>query len=231
MERPQGVLDRLLEVIGNTPDGVFAVDESHQIVLWNGGAQRILGYSSDEVLGRPCHEVIAGRDAEGNPVCQLGCADLLLARAGMLIPSRDTLTMTKDGKEVWVNVTNIPVPSEFGGLSTVLHIFREVTARKHMEQLVERLSVFMEQLAASQIAQPILFRDPPPPRDLLSSRERQVLRLLANGANAATIGAALTITPSTARKHIQNLLKKLKVHSSLEAVVYASKHQLLDLAS
>ena len=114
----RGAFSRILEVVSNTHDGVYAVDETHSIILWNAGAHRILGHSAEDVLGRACYDVIAGRDAEGNVVCRGGCADMALARTGKLISSRDMVVQTMRGGDIWVNMTNVPVPSEFGGLFT-----------------------------------------------------------------------------------------------------------------
>jgi DNA-binding NarL/FixJ family response regulator len=62
----------------------------------------------------------------------------------------------------------------------------------------------------------------------LSPREREVLRLLAEGADNLAIGDALVISPQTARTHIQNILTKLGVHSRLEAVAYTRRSGLLE---
>lgn len=54
----------------------------------------------------------------------------------------------------------------------------------------------------------------------LTPREREILELLAAGQTAKPIAAALSLALSTVRTHIQNLLRKLDVHSCLEAVTY-----------
>lgn len=61
----------------------------------------------------------------------------------------------------------------------------------------------------------------PAPADSLTRREQQVLALAAQGATAAQIGAALHISPLTARKHRENLMRKLSLHSTAELVAYA----------
>lgn len=55
---------------------------------------------------------------------------------------------------------------------------------------------------------------------LLSAREREVLLLLADGASSESIAKTLVITRETARKHVQNILVKMRVQSRLEAVAY-----------
>lgn len=55
----------------------------------------------------------------------------------------------------------------------------------------------------------------------LTPREREVLALLVEGCDYEAVATALVISPQTARTHIQNLLRKLEVHSRLEAVALA----------
>jgi PAS domain S-box-containing protein len=57
----------------------------------------------------------------------------------------------------------------------------------------------------------------------LTDREREVLALLTQGHTTDSIAGELSITPNTARNHIQRILYKLNVHSRLEAVVVAAE--------
>lgn len=61
----------------------------------------------------------------------------------------------------------------------------------------------------------------------LTQREREVLDLLAAGANKQAIAQALSISPETARTHVQNLLGKLQVHSRLEAAAFVQQARSL----
>jgi DNA-binding NarL/FixJ family response regulator len=61
----------------------------------------------------------------------------------------------------------------------------------------------------------------------LTSREREVLTLLAQGGDNDSIAQVLVISPQTARTHIQNVLVKLGVHSRLEAAALAIQNGLL----
>jgi DNA-binding NarL/FixJ family response regulator len=66
------------------------------------------------------------------------------------------------------------------------------------------------------------------PLATLTKRERQVLPLLARGADNSAIARTLAISPETARTHVQNILKKLRLHSRLEAAALARRVGLLD---
>jgi DNA-binding NarL/FixJ family response regulator len=62
----------------------------------------------------------------------------------------------------------------------------------------------------------------------LSPRERQVLALLATGADNDKIAQALVISPETARTHIQHLLGKLGMHSRLAVAAFVVSNGLSD---
>jgi DNA-binding NarL/FixJ family response regulator len=61
----------------------------------------------------------------------------------------------------------------------------------------------------------------------LTPRERQVLALIADGADKYAIASALVISPHTARTHVQNVLAKLGVHSRLEATSFVVRTGVL----
>ena len=63
--------------------------------------------------------------------------------------------------------------------------------------------------------------------DELSRREREILLLLAEGTSEPEIAAALVISPKTVATHIQNVLRKLGVHSRTQAVVAAYRDGLV----
>jgi DNA-binding NarL/FixJ family response regulator len=58
----------------------------------------------------------------------------------------------------------------------------------------------------------------------LTSRERDVLGCMVVGLNRAEMSRQLFLSPNTVRTHMQNVLRKLEVHSSLAAAAYARSH-------
>ena len=61
----------------------------------------------------------------------------------------------------------------------------------------------------------------------LSTREQEVLEQLAEGLSYTVIANNLFLSPSTVRKHIENIYKKLQVHNKLEAVQKARRQSLI----
>lgn len=62
----------------------------------------------------------------------------------------------------------------------------------------------------------------------LTPREREVLMYLAEGVGRREVAERMHLSANTVRSHLQSLMGKLKVHSSLEAVALARRAQLLE---
>ena len=68
---------------------------------------------------------------------------------------------------------------------------------------------------------------PPAPGLDLTEREREVLTLMIEGLNNTLIAARLTVSPSTVKSHVSNILSKLGVASRTEAVALALRNRIV----
>jgi len=67
--------------------------------------------------------------------------------------------------------------------------------------------------------------------DALTSREQEVMVLLAEGLSPQQVADKLFISPKTAENHRANIMRKLELHSTLELVRYAAKLGIIDIDS
>ena len=67
---PRRVLHELEGLLSRFGDGGFAVGPAERILLWNSGAEWILGYAAREVIGRRRSEVFGGQDAPDGWPCE-----------------------------------------------------------------------------------------------------------------------------------------------------------------
>lgn len=66
------------------------------------------------------------------------------------------------------------------------------------------------------------------PADELTSREHEILQLIAEGLTNAAIASRLFISVNTVRNHVQSILAKLGAHSKLEALSMAIRDGIID---
>jgi len=219
----------VLQILANTADGVFAVGTDHKIVFWNKSAQNILGYKAKEVLGKSCNEVIAGTDSNGNSVCSRNCNVMKATNKKQTVVNYEVLTHSNKADKIWLNVSIINIPGSQPEHSTVVHIFRDITKQKIYEKIIKEVISNTEIANQLKINLPstnsVFNGNKPEPR--LTSRERQVLTLLADGYPTKYISDKLYIALSTLRKHIRNIYSKLQAHSMLDAVAKARQNNLI----
>lgn len=227
-------MKQLFQALARSGDGAFIIDEQQQIVFWNQAAQKILGFTAEEIINHPCYEVLGGRDEFKRTLCQRYCRVAITILQGHSMPDMDIYARTKEGDRRWINVTTLAYPTGNHNLGQVIvHLFRDATQKKHNERFIEEIMAATKELRKENGPSSLSTIPAEAPSDpgfeALTPREREVLILLANGLGTDEIADMLNISPATTRNHIQSVLDKLHVHSRLEAVAYAYQHGLIDM--
>jgi PAS domain S-box-containing protein len=200
----------LLEILSMTADGMVAIDPAMRIVGWNEAATDLLGYSAGEVMGLPCFEILGWHDRCGNGVCEADCPARARISRDELIETHEVMGRAKSGRSVWLSVSTVVFPSRLRADCQMVHLIREGGLPPQLERiLVERLQT--TRIPRGEDGERAKL-------ETLSLREREVLRLLAEGLDTQGIAARLVIAPTTVRNHVQHILAKLDAHSRLEAV-------------
>jgi PAS domain S-box-containing protein len=217
----------LFQALAKAGDGAFATDKDRRIIFWNQAATEITGYTHEEIAGIPCHEVLKGRDDQGELFCFEHCRIAAMTLHKRAVKDYDIVISDKSGEVRWINLSTLTFRASGDELRVLVHLFRDVTKKKQSEQLISQLLK-----AAKALQNGRSLQVPPPlpngqPVARLTDREREVLSLLAQGLSTNDIARSLSISPSTARNHVRNILQKLNVHSRLEAVVQAYKQGLV----
>jgi len=119
---------RLASIVESTDDAIISKNLDGVIVSWNRGAQRIFGYTAEEVIGKPIEVIIPDEllDEENRILRQV--------KRGERIEHYETVRITKAGERVNVSLTLSPVRDSSGAIIGVAKIARDITDRKRAEE-------------------------------------------------------------------------------------------------
>lgn len=230
--------------------GTFVVDDTHRIVSWNEAATRMLGYDADATLGRTYEEIVALLHAQDVRVCPnitdaTALADVTDALGTSYmhqinprsfqqreIEPVQIQVVTSYGTKRWLNL-NIFWARSLDGSDCVVHLFRDVTEHTEKQRQGEaaaQVSRHRNTILRLPVESPESAGDDhhlkmTPER--LTPREHEVLELLAKGMATIEIATALGISRVTARNHVTRVIEKLGVKTRLQAVLAASRLQLI----
>ena len=222
----------LLSALANASCGAYGVTVDQTIIFWNRAAERILGFPSQEVLGRRCYEVVAGI-APGalTPQCLQGCPSLHYLRTGLVPAASRFQVLCSSGERKWVNIMPIVVTGAFKNAPFLVHLFDDQERSGDFDEAKETLRGALVAGGADILSAVPTTPAPPAKTPILTEREQEVLRLMALGWATPQIAAELGISRHTVRNHIRNLRQKLQASTKLEAVVTGIRLGILPVNS
>lgn len=214
----------LADLLFRAVDGVFAVDAKQKIIFWSPSCAQLLGIPSNQALGRLCSEVVRGKDPAGQPFCGGECSVARLTQ-GENAPGTFPLRVCHgDGNELRLSVSIVLVPSRRKDLWTCVHLLYRGEAADTLDVLEYNT---LHRRPSSNRNSDNDGRSSPAMISSLTAREQEILQLLTEGLAVAVISQLLNISPVTVRNHLQHIQAKLGVHSQVETVAYAYRHNLV----
>jgi PAS domain S-box-containing protein len=129
LEESQRLLALIVE---SSDDAIISKNLDGIIISWNAGAERIFGYTAEEVVGRPI--AILSPPSKLDEMRQI----LDHIKAGKRVEHYETVRRRKDGQLIDISLTVSPVCDEFGKVVAASKIARDITERKLAEQVLEK---------------------------------------------------------------------------------------------
>ncbi len=103
------------------PAGLFVIDDRQRIVEWSDAAAAMTGLSAGQVLGRPCYDVLQGREPSGRLLCRRGCPLVRALEEGRLSASGVLVTGALSGQDAVLRCELLALPRQPGGALGRLH--------------------------------------------------------------------------------------------------------------
>jgi two-component system, chemotaxis family, CheB/CheR fusion protein len=160
---------RLASIIESSDDAIISKDLNGIIASWNRGAERLFGYTADEVIGQSVAVLIPADRQDEEP------AILERIRRGERIDHYETVRRRKDGSLVEISLAVSPVKDAQGKIIGASKIARDITERKMVEKQRDLLLMEMNHRIKNTLA-------------TVQAIATQTLRSVSNDEHAAFIG-------------------------------------------
>jgi diguanylate cyclase (GGDEF)-like protein/PAS domain S-box-containing protein len=126
-------------VLDNLYDAVYMLDTKRRITHWNDGAEKLMGYSANEMLGADCHEKgLVHLSKDGKDLCDSICP-LLDTDALRDIRESQVYLRHKDGHLVPAQATLVPLRDARGHITGAAEIFSDRSVGEVIEKRLEEL--------------------------------------------------------------------------------------------
>lgn len=191
-------LDTALPVEAFAALPLLIANSDGHVLFCNGAAKKFFGCRDCD--DRPCWEITRFRTEEGGPFCRVDCPLPRLAHEQSVEPHRTVYVRGSGGDTMRVELLSFVLPRFRRDGSAVMHLV-------------------VPDLEPNPDDDPEPEEDAPSDLRQLTSRENDILRLLASGLSTAAVASKLYISKTTVRNHVQHILQKLHVHGRLEAIL------------
>jgi len=118
----------LASIVASSDDAIIAKTPSGVITSWNEAAERIYGYSAEEMIGQPVFSLIAPDRPDDMQII------LARVRNGERVDHYETVRLRKDGRLIDISLTVSPIYDSGGKLIGVSSIARDITERKRADE-------------------------------------------------------------------------------------------------
>ena len=127
-KRAEGKIKYLANVVESLNDAIGTISLDGIITSWNKGAEKVYGYSAEEILGK--HVSILAPSHLDKETMKL----IELIKQGESYHQYETFRLGKDGKTIYVSIIYSPVFDTSGKLTAISIIGRDITERKRAEE-------------------------------------------------------------------------------------------------
>lgn len=128
------ITSRLLaSIVESSDDAIISKDLDGIISSWNRGAERVFGYTADEVIGQPA-TILMPPERYTEESAILG-----RIRSGRSVDHYETVRLRRDGTLIDISLSISPLRDEYGNIVGASEIARDITEEKRANQEINRL--------------------------------------------------------------------------------------------
>ena len=193
----------LADIVASSSDAIIARTNDGLVSSWNRAAEKMYGYTADEVMGKPVANLA--------PSTKMGDADGIARRLerGESVSQYETTRRRRDGSEFHVSISAFPVRDSSGKLVGTSAIVRDITERRLAEEKLRTMQAELVHLSRWNTMGMMAAA--------LSHELNQPLSAMVNYINAARRTLSRAVDPAMARTiaYLDSAVEEAKLASGI----------------
>jgi len=211
-------------ILAAIEDWVAVIDARYRIIWSNDLEVGRFSLGAEQIIGRRCHEILKKADDPCSGECQVR----KVFETGKPCVSERRFVLS-DRSSLWGEFRAYPAFQADGTIAYVVNIGLDITRRKENQKRRNRYIVSLER-ALERITRDAARKPPRQPYQIsgldLTTRELEVVQLLAQGMSNPEISRVLAISHHTVKRHVVHIFDKLGVRDRTQVAVWAARYGL-----
>jgi PAS domain S-box-containing protein len=196
------IRSRLAAIVDSSEDAIISKDLNGILTSWNAAAERLFGYSQEEIVGKSVLTIIPPELHHEEP------GILAKIRRGEKIEHYETERVRKDGRRVFVSLTISPVKDSTGKVIGASKIARDITERRRLDDIRSRLAAIVDSSDDAIIAKDL--------NGIITHWNESAERLFGYQAEEIIGQSVLTIIPSELHDEEPLILASLRAGEKID---------------
>jgi PAS domain S-box-containing protein len=137
-------------VMSNMGEGLYTVDKQGLVTKMNPAAEKLLGWTIEELRGKKMHDVTHYKHPDGSPFPAEECAGLQVMREGKALKDFEDTFIRKDGRLFPVSYSSSPLRNRDGEIVGLVVVFQDITERNQAQETLRQNQAQLENRVAER---------------------------------------------------------------------------------
>lgn len=147
LRKSENRLRKITSVLG---EGVYVLDRTGRLTFMNPEAEKLLGWSEQELLGKNMHETVHYKRADGTHLPAEECPVMMTIRSGKTYRVAEDNFISSDGRMLPVALVSTPITEE-GEIIGSVAAFHDITERKRIQEAMKYSNELLEKQATTDV--------------------------------------------------------------------------------
>src|SRR5262249_47545359 len=210
-KRAQARLHQTMEfdeaIMTNMGEGLFTLDPEGLVTTMNPAAEKLFGWSFEELRGKKMHDVTHYKHRDGSPFSAHECPGLQVFRMGKPLTNSEDVFIRKDGTCFDVIYSSSPI-REGNKITGLVVVFRDVTEQKRTEAAAVRFAALVRSSRDAVVAKDL--------NGIITDWNRSAQRIFGYQPKEIIGKSILTLIPQERQSEESEILRRIRSGESID---------------